>query len=85
MLGYLKGIEWNVVDDLVSTHKRIKADTMIIWGEDDKIFPVEIAEKMSKQFNGNSQFIRISNTKLMPHEEKPEQILGHAIPFFLKN
>ena len=85
MLGYLKGIEWNVVDDLVSTHKRIKADTMIIWGEDDKIFPVEIAEKMSKQFNGNSQFIRISNTKLMPHEEKPEQILEHAIPFFLKN
>ena len=82
-LGYLKGIEWDVVDNLVFTHKNIKADTMIIWGENDKIFPVEIAEKMSKQFNANSQFIRISKTELMPHEEKPEQILEHIIPFLL--
>lgn len=84
-LGYLKGIEWNVVDDLVATHKRIEADTMIIWGEDDKIFPVDIAEKMSKQFNANTQFIRISKTELMPHEEKPEQVLEYVTPFFSKN
>ena len=58
---------------------------MIIWGENDKIFPVEIAETMSKQFNANSQFIKISKTKLMPHEEKPEQILDYVIPFFLNN
>lgn len=84
-LGYLKGIEWNVVDNLGSTHKRIEADTLIIWGEDDKIFPVEIAEKMSKQFGANSQFVRISKTELMPHEEKPEKILEHVLPFFSKN
>ena len=84
-LGYLKGIEWDVVDNLASTHKNIKADTMIIWGENDKIFPVEIAEKMSKQFNANSQFIKISKTKFMPHEEKPEQILDFVIPFFLNH
>ena len=83
-LGYLKGIEWDVVDNLVSTHKNIKADTMIIWGENDKIFPVELAEKMSKQFNANTQFIRIPKTELMPHEEKPEQILNYVIPFLLK-
>jgi len=84
-LGYLKGIEWDVVDNLDSTHKRIKADTLIIWGEDDKIFPVEIAEKMSKQFGANSQFVRIPKTELMPHEEKPEQILEYVLPFFSKN
>ena len=74
-----------MVDNLVSTHKRIEADTLIIWGEDDKIFPVEIAEKMSKQFGANSQFVRIPKTELMPHEEKPEQILEHVLPFFSKN
>lgn len=85
MLGYLKGIEWDVVDDLVSTHKNIDADTMIIWGEDDKIFPVEIAEQMSKQFAGKSQFVRIAKTELMPHEEKPDEILEFIMPFFLKH
>ena len=84
-LGYLKGIEWDVVDNLISTHKNIKADTMIIWGENDKIFPVDIAEKMSKQFNANTHFIKIPKTELMPHEEKPEQVLEYVIPFFLNN
>ena len=84
-LGCLKGIEWNVVDDLVSTHKRIKADTLIIWGEDDKIFPVEIAKKMSEQFNANSKFLKISKTSLMPHEENPEKVLEYVIPFLLNS
>lgn len=84
-LGYLRGIEWKVVDNLVHAHPMIKAETMLIWGENDKIFPVELAEKMSKQFAPACQFVRIGGAELMPHEERPDQVLECLIPFLTKN
>lgn len=81
MLGYLKGIDWKIVDGFSDKHKNIKAETLILWGENDKTFPVALAENMSKQFSGKCTFIRIPSASLMPHEEKPEEILKHAIPF----
>ena len=81
VLGYLLGIEWKVVDGFKYFHKDIKAKTLILWGENDKTFPVALAENMSKQFSGNCTFIRIPAASLLPHEEKPEEILKNIIPF----
>jgi hypothetical protein len=36
---------------------------------------------MRYQFGGPATFVRIANTSLMPHEEKPEEILKHLVPF----
>ena len=81
MLGYLKGIEWKVVDNFSNDHRLIRADTLLLWGEEDKTFPVKRAEQMKEQFSANSKFVRIPKTCLMPHEEKPEAVLKAAFEF----
>ena len=83
MLGYLKGIDWDAVDSMAREHKNIQADVLFLWGEDDKTFPVELAEPMVKQFNGNCESHRIANASLLPHEEQPQMVLQSLRPFLL--
>ena len=85
MLGYLKGIDWNAVDSMAEEHKNIQADVLFLWGENDKTFPVELAEPMLKQFKGNCEFLRITHASLMPHEEQPQQVLQSLRPFLLRS
>jgi len=80
-LRYLRGIEWNVVDEMRQSHAKIKADTLFIWGEDDQTFPVQLAEEMCSQLHTRTTFVRIAKASLMPHEEKPEMVLKHLEPF----
>jgi haloalkane dehalogenase len=83
-LGYLRGIEWEVVDEMREGHAKIKAETLILWGEDDQTFPVRMAEEMCCQLNAHTTFVRISNASLLPHEEKPDIVLKHLVPFLKK-
>ncbi len=85
MLGYLVGIEWDIVDSMKERHRDISAETLFLWGEDDKTFPVDLGEKMSEQFVNKVDFVRISNASLLPHEEKPKEILKHLVPFLSKS
>lgn len=80
-LRYLRGIEWQVVDSLREQHANIKVDTLFLWGADDTTFPVELGEEMSKQFGGATTFIRLTNASLMPHEEKPNEVLSQLVSF----
>jgi pimeloyl-ACP methyl ester carboxylesterase len=84
MLNYLLGIEWSVVDDFATLHAEIQSDTLLLWGECDRTFPVELAEEMQKQFSCNTEFARIKNASLMPHEEQPERVLKHILEFLAK-
>lgn len=82
-LKYLKGIDWQVIDDFEYTHKRIKANILIIWGENDKTFPLKLALEMKNQFTSNCQFHILKNASLLPHEEKPKEICDLIINFLL--
>lgn len=75
LLKYLRGIEWPVVDGMKTMHRKITADTLFIWGQDDKTFPLEAAKVMPPQFNGNAKLVPIHGA-LLPHEESPEQVLS---------
>ena len=81
--NYLKGIDWKVVDSFKESHKKIKAKTLFIWGENDKTFPVKHAEKMINQFNKNCKLIKVRGASLLPHEEKSEEV-GDLIIKFLE-
>ncbi len=83
MLGYLKGIEWKVIDNFAKSHSEIKAKTLFIWGENDKTFPIEIAKKLPEQFNSNCKLVSISKASLMPHEERPNKVLDLVVPFLI--
>ena len=80
---YLKGIDWKVVDDFKESHKKIKSKTLLIWGENDKTFPIKYAKKMITQFNGNCKLKKVSGASLLPHEEKSEEV-GNLIIEFLE-
>jgi len=81
MLGYLAGIEWDVVDGLRERHATLAGPTLLVWGEDDVTFPVARAERMVSEFGGRARLVRIPHASLMPHEERPDVVLGHLVPF----
>lgn len=78
---YLKGIDWKVVDSFKEDHQKIKARTLLVWGEDDKTFPVEYAETMTQQFNPTCELRRIKGASLLPHEEKSDEVAIVIVDF----
>jgi len=78
---YLKGIDWKLVDDFRNLHKKIKARTLFLWGENDKTFPIELGRQMVSQFNCETEFITIQNASLLPHEEKPNEVVNAILNF----
>ncbi|PCJ84524.1 MAG: hypothetical protein COA57_09000 [Flavobacteriales bacterium] len=81
---YLKGLDWKKIDEFESTHRNIEAETLLLWGENDKTFPLHLAEKMLEQFNNNCKLIKLENASLLPHEEKYEEV-NRCINDFLNN
>lgn len=82
---YLKGIDWEIIDDFKKNHQKIKAKTLLIWGEDDKTFPVKLAENMVSQFKGNCELVKIKSASLLPHEEKNEEVASIILNFLKDN
>ncbi len=81
---YLKGIDWELVDEFKYLHKEIKARTLLIWGEDDKTFPIKLGKQMLNQFSLETEFVTIENASLLPHEEKPNEVVNAILNFVKK-
>jgi len=81
LLKYLQGIEWKVIDGFEQTHQALKAEVLLVWGEDDRTFPVKRAEAMQRQFSPIANLKRIKNASLMPHEEKPQEVANYLLDF----
>ena len=80
-IRYLRGIDWKLVDGLAQRHKEIKGPVLLIWGEEDPIFPVARAEQMIPQFADCRGLKRVPGAALFVHEEKPEAVSEHALLF----
>jgi pimeloyl-ACP methyl ester carboxylesterase len=78
---FLRGIDWAVVDSLASGHRQIEAPVLLIWGEDDPIFPVELARQMIPQFKDCRGIEVIPKAKTFVHEEHPETVVRAALAF----
>lgn len=83
VVRYLQGIDWAMVDGFAQRHAEISAKTLLVWGEDDTIFPVARAEAMVGQFKHCVGLKRIAGAALLPHEEKPNETLDHVLPFLV--
>ncbi len=81
---YLKGIDWNLVDDFKESHRLIKAKVLFLWGKDDQTFPIKVGRSMIPQFNNHPTFITINNASLLPHEEQPKIVLDEILKFLEK-
>lgn len=80
-IRYLQGIDWGMVDGLAERHREIQAETLLVWGEEDQIFPVARGEEIVGQLSRCAGLKRIPAAALLPHEEKPEAVLAHVLPF----
>jgi haloalkane dehalogenase len=80
-LHYLGGIDWALVDRLATDHRRIGAPVLLIWGEQDTIFPVERARAMASQFADCRGFHVVPDAKLLVHEEQPAIVARHILEF----
>lgn len=83
-LKYLRGIDWDLVDEFEHLHAKITARTLLLWGERDKTFPIKLGKQMVNQFNGEIEFVTIKNTSLLPHEEKPDEVVEAILKFVKK-
>ena len=62
--------------------QQIKNETLIIWGENDKLFPIEYGE-MATKFISNSKFHSIQNAGHIPLIDQPA-IFNKTLMDFLK-
>ncbi len=80
-IRYLMGIDWKLVDSFKTEHAKITAPTMLIWGEEETVFPVREARKMVNQFANCKGFVTVPKARLFVHEEKPETVGQTALDF----
>jgi pimeloyl-ACP methyl ester carboxylesterase len=77
---YLIGARWEPVDALAHDHARLHMPVLLLWGEDDPTFPVELAQAMCAQFP-DARLQRIPGARLLVHEERPADVVRAALDF----
>ncbi len=58
---------------------RVRAPTLIVWGRDDKIFPVANANRLARDIAGAR--LEILETGHSPHEERPAEFVQKVLEF----
>ncbi|XP_029119334.2 uncharacterized protein [Elaeis guineensis] len=72
-----------VKDRKLSDLPKITQPTLIIWGEQDRIFPLELAHRLERHLGENSQLIVIKNAGHAVNLEKSKEVCEHIKAFFL--
>ncbi|MGH7895525.1 MAG: alpha/beta fold hydrolase [Candidatus Binatia bacterium] len=80
MARYLRGAEWGPVDELEQAHARLMMPVELLWGADDRTFPVALARTMVKQLP-DARLVEIPGARLLVHEEKPAEVARAALEF----
>lgn len=70
-------------EELTAQYPAICVPTLIIWGRDDKVIPLEIGEMLAQAIP-DSRLVIIEQAGHVPQEEKPEETLATILKF-LKN
>ncbi|KAM3364662.1 hypothetical protein ACQJBY_014804 [Aegilops geniculata] len=66
----------------ISTLPTLRQKTLIIWGEQDKVFPMELAHRLKRHLDGNSRLAVIHNAGHAVNLEKPTDVCKSIIEFF---
>jgi pimeloyl-ACP methyl ester carboxylesterase len=80
---YLSGIDWKVVDAMKSRHAEISQPVLLVWGANDPVFPIGLARRMAEQFKNFWGFVEIAGARVMPHEEKPDEVVAATVDFLV--
>ncbi|PIN11302.1 putative hydrolase/acyltransferase (alpha/beta hydrolase superfamily) [Handroanthus impetiginosus] len=71
-------------DRKLSDLPRISQPTLIVWGDQDRIFPVELANRLKRHLGENGELVVIKNTGHGFIYEKPKEFHKHLKAFLSK-
>lgn len=75
----LRSFDYQHVRDLGALHRRIDVPVQLVWGEDDRFFPVEWANEMVGSFP-DARLHVIKGAGLFAHEERPAEVARALLP-----
>ena len=75
----LRSFDAKYVNELAALHAKIDVPVELVWGEQDKFFPVAWAREMVGTFP-NAHLTVISQAGLFSHEERPAEVAGALLP-----
>jgi pimeloyl-ACP methyl ester carboxylesterase len=75
----LRSFDYQLVRDLGDLHRRIDVPVKLVWGEQDRFFPVNWAKEMVATFP-NAQLEVIAGAGLFSHEERPVEVAQALLP-----
>jgi len=82
-LRFIRDFEWKDVDGPAARYAELKMPKYVLWGEDDKIFPLEQGWRLRELLPEPTRFDIIAGCGLFIHEEKPSAYTS-AVGSFLK-
>ncbi|GAB2283382.1 hypothetical protein Dimus_017896 [Dionaea muscipula] len=74
-------VEALLKDRKLANLPKITQTTLIIWGDQDEVFPVELAHRLKRFIDGNAQLVIIKNAGHAVTLEKPKKVLKHFKEF----
>jgi pimeloyl-ACP methyl ester carboxylesterase len=75
----LRSFDYQHVRDLGALHRRINVPVQLVWGEDDRFFPVKWAREMVGDF-ADARLEVIAGAGLFSHEERPAEVAKALLP-----
>ncbi len=69
---------------LKAAHRQIHCPVQLIWGEEDRAFPLDKAQQMLGEFAGPADLVSVPGAKLFLHEDHPEPVNRYLLSFFRK-
>lgn len=64
---------------LVARLSRVTAPTLVVWGRDDRTFPVSMAQRLAREIRGAK--LEIMDAAHSPHEERPAEFVSIVTQF----
>jgi pimeloyl-ACP methyl ester carboxylesterase len=81
-LAMLRSVDFAALDAaLLSSHERILAKTLLIWGTDDTFFPIAKARAMLPQFKAGATMAEIPRGRIFAQEERAAEFAAHTRSF----
>lgn len=75
----LRNFDTSYIERLGEVHRAIDVPVQLVWGRDDKFFPVEQAEAMVGTFP-DAKLAVIDDAGTFSHEEKPAEVAAALLP-----
>jgi 3-oxoadipate enol-lactonase len=82
--SYLKTLEASVAQDRAARLERISVPTLVITGEEDRVYPPALARDMARRIPG-AQFVELEGCGHLSNLEQPERFNEAVLDFILRH